>query len=101
MGGKFAVRATGLWGEMPAGLAPMAKRRLKICETLQAVSAVMAILGVIEVKYDGARQLKWFKMPAVWHNVIFWPLPPSKIFFQARPPRQLHPTVMGHLRPAC
>ena len=80
----------------------MAKRRLKICETLQAVSAVMAILGVIEVKYDGARQLKWFKMPAVWHNVIFWPLPPSKIFFQARPPRQLHPTVMrwAHLRPA-
>lgn len=64
MGGKFAVRATGLWGEMPAGLAPMAKSRLKICETLQAVSAVMAILGVIEVKYDGARQLKWFKMPA-------------------------------------
>ncbi len=47
----------------------MAKRRLKICETLQAVSAVMAISGVIEVKYDGARQLKWFKMLAVWHMI--------------------------------
>ena len=73
MGGKFAVRATGLWGEMPAGLAPVAKRRFIICEALQAFSAVMAMLGVIEVKYDGARQLKWFKCAAVWHNVIFWP----------------------------
>ena len=51
----------------------MAKSRFIICEALQAVSAVMAILGVIEVKYDGARQLKWFKCAAVWHNVIFWP----------------------------
>ena len=59
-GSKFAVRATGLQGEMSAGLAPMAKSRFIICEALQAVSAVMAIFRVIEVKYDGARQLKWF-----------------------------------------
>lgn len=87
MGGKFAVRATGLWGEMPAGLAPMAKRRFIICEALQAFSAVMAMLGVIEVKYDGARQLKWFKCAAVWHNVIFWhqegPLPKKQDFFSS------------------
>ena len=51
----------------------MAKSRFIICEALQAFSAVMAMLGVIEVKYDGARQLKWFKCAAVWHNVIFWP----------------------------
>jgi len=49
MGGKFAVRATGLRGEMSAGLAPMAKSRFIICEALQAVSAVMAIFRVIEV----------------------------------------------------
>ena len=54
---------------MPAGLAPVAKRRFIICEALQAFSAVMAMLGVIEVKYDGARQLKWFKCAAVWHII--------------------------------